>query len=268
MRIVALLTVRNEALYMQRCLEHLRDQGIEACVIDNDSTDDTRAIAEAFIGNGVLRIERAPYPGHMDWVGILNQKQRLAVELDADWFLHHDADEIREAPQPYRSLRDGIEHVDALGYNAINFDEFVFVPHDLTTSFDGGDYVREMRYYYHFAPRAEHRVNAWKKQSGGVDLVSSAGHRAEFAGRNLFPRNFILRHYIVLSAHHANRKYGVERVYSQRETDERGWRPARLQWRHGKFRPPAVQDMKCIDRDGLGIDDPRRAHLFSFVTPS
>ena len=150
----------------------------------------------------------------------------------------------------------------------MNFDEFVFVPQDLASSFEGRDYVREMRYYYHFAPRPGHRVNAWKKQSTGVDLVSSAGHQVAFAGRRVFPQNFILRHYIVLSAAHANRKYGQERVYSQRETDERGWRPQRLQWRKGEYHPPNIGDLKCIDAEGINVNDPRSSHLFSFPVRS
>jgi glycosyltransferase involved in cell wall biosynthesis len=63
MRIVALLTVRNEGLYMEKCLEHLSSQGIETCVVDNESTDDSVAITKTFLGRGVFRIERQPYGG-------------------------------------------------------------------------------------------------------------------------------------------------------------------------------------------------------------
>ena len=98
LRIVALLTVRNEALYLARCLEHLYQQGVESCVIDNESTDDTLAIAQSFLDRGVFRIESQAYNGFFDLTALLKMKERLSQEIDADWFIHHDADEIREAP--------------------------------------------------------------------------------------------------------------------------------------------------------------------------
>jgi len=49
MRIVALLAVRNEGHYMERCLEHRHAQGIEAWVIDNQPTDTTRATVGHFL---------------------------------------------------------------------------------------------------------------------------------------------------------------------------------------------------------------------------
>src|SRR5687768_918332 len=112
MRIVALLTVRNEALYMARCLEHLYRQGIETCVIDNESTDETLSIVKGFMARGVFRIETQAYPGYFDLVGQLMLKEKLINEIDADWFIHYDADEIREAPLPYTTLRHGIEAAD------------------------------------------------------------------------------------------------------------------------------------------------------------
>lgn len=111
MRIVALLTARNEELYLDRCLEHLFSQRIETCFIDNDSTDQSREIAERFLKRGVFRLERQPYLGYYDHVGLLNLKENLADDIDADWFIHHDADEIMEAPSPLASLRDGNDSI-------------------------------------------------------------------------------------------------------------------------------------------------------------
>jgi len=41
---------------------------------------------------------------------------------DGDWYIHHDADEFREAPAPWSTLKEAIQAVDAEGYNAIDFD--------------------------------------------------------------------------------------------------------------------------------------------------
>src|SRR4030066_1080142 len=111
MRVAALLTVRNEELYLAHCLEHLMSQGIETCLIDNDSTDRTLEIARKFLGRGVFRIEHFPFRGYYKWQNCLLDKERLAIEIDADWFIHHDADEIRQAPNPYKTLLEGIEDV-------------------------------------------------------------------------------------------------------------------------------------------------------------
>jgi hypothetical protein len=87
-----------------------------------------------------------------DLRAVLRAKEKLAREINADWFIHHDADEIREAPAPYKTLREAICAVDREGYNAINFDEFVFVPTSDNDSFEGTDYPKTMRYYYFFEP--------------------------------------------------------------------------------------------------------------------
>ena len=55
----------------------------------------------------------------------------LAATLEANWFLHHDADEFRESPWPDLDLLGALERVDALGYSAIDFRVLNFRPtHD------------------------------------------------------------------------------------------------------------------------------------------
>jgi len=227
LRIVALLSVRNEELYISRVIEHLFTQGIEICVIDNESTDATLGIAQKYLGRGVFRIETQPFEGYFNLVAQLSLKEQLSREINADWFIHHDADEIREAPAPFKSLYEGILKADEEGYNAINFDEFVFLPTTDDDSFEGTDYVAKMRYYYFFEPAKFHRINAWKKTNLDFDLVSSGGHGVNFTDRKIYPENFILRHYVALSRAHAIAKYGSERIYSSEEMDTRGWHRAR-----------------------------------------
>lgn len=240
LKVVALLTVRNEELHLERCLKHLYSQGIETCLIDNGSTDRTLEIAKSFLERGVFRIEHLPFHGCFEWEKILLNEEKLASEINADWFIHHDADEIREAPKPYISLLEGIQDADRQGYNAINFDEFVFIPTSDDEDFEGKDYVKEMQYYYFFEPYPLRRVNAWKK-TANIDLHSSGGHRVEFAGQKIFPVSFILRHYIVLSKHHAIAKYG-NRVFSEAEL-AKGW--------HGDRKKFSAEKIKFYGRDSL-----------------
>ncbi|WP_261379325.1 ATP-binding cassette domain-containing protein [Denitratisoma sp. DHT3] len=263
LRIVALLAVRNEAAYMERCLAHLTAQGIDVLVIDNDSTDATVEIARRWLGKGVIGIERHPYPGHYDWQGILRHKAELARSIDADWFIHHDADEIRQSTRPGETLAAAIARLDAAGYNAIDFDEFVFLP--LDDAGDAGqdiDYVADLRHAYYFAPRPLHRVNAWKKTAEPVDLLGHGGHQAEFPGRQLSPERLILRHYPFLSRRHLIEKYTRERVYSDYEVNVLGWHGKRANFQAEESWLPPREELIEPDVDGWDTSAPRRTHPF------
>ncbi len=266
MRIVALLAVRNEGLYLARCLRHLREQRLETIVIDNQSTDASPEIARSFLGKGVSAVTTLPYAGFFDLVGQLACKERLAAAAGADWYLHMDADEIREPPAPFSTLRQAIERADAGGYNAVNFDEFVFVPSGDGDDFTRSDYVAAMRHYYFFEPEPRYRVNAWKNLGIPVDLVSSGGHSVAFDGRRVYPANFILRHYIVLGREHAITKYSRERVYSRQEHLERGWHGWRMTFRPEHLRFPARERLKHLDVHGWDRSDPWPAHGFIRTT--
>jgi len=262
LRIVALLTCRNESLYLARCLQHLYEQGIETCVIDNESEDNTVDIARSFLNKGVFRIETQPYLGYFSMAVLLELKQKLADEIDADWFIHHDADEIREAPAPFKTLYDGIFAADQEGYNAINFDEFVFLPTTNEDAFEGTDYVKKMNYYYFFEPYPNRQIKAWKKIGVKVDLVSSGGHILNFEGRKIFPRNFILRHYICLSKEHVIWKYYSSRVFSKQEVEERGWHGKRATFTPDKLNFPNKELLKIVGDGVWDKSDPWKEHTF------
>jgi len=263
LRIIALMTVRNEELFISRVIEHLYNQGIEICLIDNGSTDKTLNIAHSYFKKGILQIVSLPHNGSFELAKILENEERLAREINADWFIHHDADEIREAPAPFESLSEGIRKADQEGYNAVNFDEFVFLPTADDESFEGTDYFENMRYYYFFELGPLRRVNAWKNTGQAVDLVSSGGHGANFAGRKIYPDNFILRHYIVLSRAHAIAKYGGERVYSREEVEQRGWHGARAYFNPLQLQFPSKQQLKMLSNNrGWDKSAPWKTHAF------
>lgn len=266
-RVVALMTVRNEARYLDRCLAHLIDQGIDVCVIDNDSTDETLAIANRWLGRGVFRIEHLAYPGYFDLQGILQNEQALAQEIDADWFIHHDADEIRQTQSGAERLVDAIQRIDRQGFNAIDFLEFVFVPPNASDANNEHieqtlDYVTEFEQAYFFAPRPFHRVNAWKKGAVDLDLVTQGGHQAIFADRRIAQEKFILRHYPFLSWSHLVEKYTKDRVYSDQEVRERGWHGARANFDLSAARSPDPSVLITPARDGWDISRPLTQHPF------
>ncbi len=261
-RVVALLAIRNEALYLPRCLEHLYQQGVETCIIDNDSTDESLKIAKQYMGKGVFRIERQPYMGYFDLVEQLQMKEKLAEEIEADWFIHHDADEILEAPQANMTLQEALTDVDRLGYNVVNFEEFVFLPADDDSTFEGMDYVTMMRHYYFFAPSEQRLQRAWKKHKQRVELATFAGHHVHFKNKKIYLQNFKLRHYIVLSHEHLLRKYGRERVYSRKEVEERQWHGARAHFDPTRVRLPRREELRNLDTDGWNRSNPFTTHPF------
>lgn len=263
MNVVALLTIRNEELYLERCLDHLISQGIKVFLTDNGSTDRSLDIAKKFLGRGVIRIDHLPYQGNFEWLKVLRNKERAAGAIEADWFIHHDADEIREAPAPYTSLLEGIQHADRKGYNAIDFDEFVFLPVNDRDDHESGDYVDQMKYYYFFRPQEFHRINAWKRTSKPLCLTCSGGHRVEFKNRKVFPVKFTLRHYIALSREHAIKKYSVSRVYSPFETDVLGWHGPRAGFLPKNLRLPSPDRLKIVGSGGhWDRSEPWTSHEF------
>lgn len=259
-RIVALLAIRNESLFIEKCLEHLYAQGIYTYVIDNESTDKSILIAEKFKKKGVIGIESLPFTGVFDLTAQLELKQKIAKSLEADWFIHHDADEIRYAPSRFNSLHDGILSADRAGYNAINFNEFVFLPTSKDESYEGTDYVHSMRHYYFFAPKPLRRINAWKNSGQEIDLISSGGHAVNFPGISIFPENFILRHYLALSVDHACQKYGTARKYSRTEL-QRGWHLGRAKFHENRLQFPNIDKMKIAGSEiDLDTSDPWKRH--------
>ena len=259
MRALALIAAYNEERFIATCLEHLISQGVEAYLCDNDSTDGTVAIAERYLGSGLRGIERLPRDGTFRWRQILRRKEELASELEADWFLHLDPDEIPLGPRPGQTLAEALAEADAEGYNAVDFAEFTFVPTREEPNHDHRDFRRTMRWYYPFAPAEHHRVIAWKRQEQPFDLASSGGHLIDFSERRISPLPFRLLHYLFLSREHAIGKY-VSKIYDPKEVRE-GWHGWRATLSAGEVRLPSQTEMRtAVSDDDLDPSSPRTSH--------
>lgn len=116
--IVALLVTRDEALRLPSALHHLRSLGVDqAIVVDNRSSDATRAIATQ---HDWVRLVDAPgsYAASnfgVNWTNVL-----LDRFTRGHWVLVVDADEVLVFPGsgPGR-LRDLCAHLDAIGSEAL-----------------------------------------------------------------------------------------------------------------------------------------------------
>ena len=256
MRVVALLATYNEERFVGHCIEHLARHGIETYVIDNESTDDTVEIAERFELAG---LETAPRDGMYAWRPLLERKEALAAMLDADWFVHLDADEIRLPPRSSQTLAQAIAKVDALGYTAVNFQEFTFVPTIEAPDHDHPRFQETMRHYYAYSPGRPDRLNAWKRQETRVELAASGGHQVSFPEMSMYPHAFPMRHYLYLSDAHAVSKY-VEREYDPAEV-ESGWHRRRAALRAGDVTLLSQAELKeTRSDDDLDASDPWSAH--------
>jgi hypothetical protein len=225
MRVIALLATYNEERVLGACLEHLFRHGVQVYLIDNESHDRTRELAESYLGQGLVGIETLPRHGVYSWRPILERKEQLAATLDADWFIHLDADELRLPPHSGTTLEQALALADRDGYNAVNFMEFSFVPTRESPDHDHPDFLQTMRWYYPFLPSFPHRLNAWKRQPAPVELAWSGGHQVRFSGLHMYPESFPMRHYLFLSVPQAVEKY-VRRSYDATELAS-GWHRAR-----------------------------------------
>jgi hypothetical protein len=134
------------------------------------------------LGKGLIGLERYPAdgpPATYNWTDLLKRKEELALELDANWFIHHDVDEFRESPWEGVSLRDAIFRVDQQGYNAIDFTVLNFFPVD--NDYEAGSSFVEHFRHYEFGQHAAYsvQIQAWKKSGAGVRLHESGGHNAK-----------------------------------------------------------------------------------------
>jgi hypothetical protein len=228
--VVAIVAAYNEEDVIGQVVRALIEEGVQVYFVDHHSTDKTVAQVEPYRGRGVIGIEKFPADGVEDetvdgfaWEGILRRKEELAQELEADWFIHHDADEFRESPWSGQTLREGIQRVDAAGYNAIDFQVFNFSP--TTADPADGDDIRERLLFYEPGRTFDRQqIKCWKRTGQPVVLTESGGHSAQFPDRRIFPIRFLLRHYPIRSQAHGERKVFQERLprYDPLER-ARGW---------------------------------------------
>jgi hypothetical protein len=228
--VVAILAAYNEEDVIAQVVRAAIEDGVQVYVLNHRSTDKTAAEVAPFLGRGVIGIETFPPDGLRDeaatsfaWERILQRKEELAEDLDADWFIHGDADEFRESPWSGQALREGIQRVDALGYNAIDFRVLNFLP-TIADPVEGDDVRTRLRFYEPGRDFDRLQVKCWKKTRQRVGLTASGGHSAEFADRRVFPVRFLLRHYPIRSQAHGERKVFRERLPRFREAERaRGW---------------------------------------------
>jgi glycosyltransferase involved in cell wall biosynthesis len=232
------------AVHIRRMLTDLLGQGIEAVVIDHQSTDETLAICQEFLGKGLLSIRHLNWEGCFSLTEQLQAKASISDEYSHEWIIHIDADECLQSPHEGETLIEGISRHAANGYDVINFEEFVFLPVSQESVETETSAINSLHYYLYAPKGGESRLmRAWRN-SKRVSNVASAGHLLSGEPYRLAPERFILRHYMVLSQQHAQVKY-VERQYKAEEL-ERGWHANRRNLKPALLRMPDKAKLKKL----------------------
>lgn len=249
-RVVAVMTVYNEEDIIVPALRRLIAQGIEVYVVDNWSTDASHRLAQQFLGNGVIGLERFPAAGPQPYFNLsqlLGRVEELTRRLEADWFVHHDADEIRLPPWPGQNLREGLYRVDRAGFNCVDHTVLMFQP--VNDGYVPGSSFEDYFRYCEFGRQSYDfiKLNAWKNTGSHVTLAEHGGHEVRFEGRRIYPFKFLLKHYQVRSQEH-----GLRKVLRERKAR---WNPAeRARGWHGHY--------DHIGEDFNFLGDPDRLILF------
>jgi hypothetical protein len=216
-RAVAIVPTYNEADVIRHTLAYLLAEGVGVYVLDNWSTDATFDIAASF-GPQLVGLERFPPSGPSSTYElrrILSRVEEIALDLDADWVILHDADERRRGPWPGVGLRQALYAVDRRGFNCIDHVTLTFWPTLGGPIYDGSRDVEDCLTWFEFSdhPGHFHQRRAWKRLTAGqrVQLAPTAGHDVHFPGRRVFPYRFLLKHYPIRSQAHGERKVLAER---------------------------------------------------------
>jgi glycosyltransferase involved in cell wall biosynthesis len=262
MQITAILAIRNEEAYIANCLRHLVQNAIDFVIIDNGSSDASSEIYRRteFAAN-LVDVQDLPFTGVFSLSDQLRRKMEIIDRLRTDWIIHLDVDEVMHSYREGETLNEALSRFDADGWNAVNFDEFVFLPidHDYLPDMVGH---QPMSHYYFFQPYSPRLMRAWKKASG-LSLVEQGGHLLTGSNIRLAPEHLALRHYIVRSQDHAFKKYTTRHFATEEVT--RGWHADRLNPATEAFRFPApatLRRLPCIGHRNLDRTHPWTAHYW------
>ena len=261
MIVTAILAIRNEEAYLANCLRHLMRNGVRFAIIDQESTDASAEIyRRAEFAPGLVQVTKMPFARAFSLADQLREKMTMAESIETDWLVHLDADEIMHSFRPDETLADAIGRLAAGGWNAINFDEFVFLPleRDYVANAPGD---QPMPHYYFFQPSFPRLVRAWRKADGVAP--TGGGHGLAGPDLRLSPETLAVRHYIVLNQAHAFKKYPTRR-FSPAEVAA-GWHINRIGHPMESFVFPAAERLKRLADFGernLDRSDPWPLHYW------
>jgi len=264
-KVLAIISTYNEADVIEYSISQLIDDGVEVYLIDNCSKDDTYAIAESFLGKGLVGLEHFPKPGRTVWnlTEVLKRKEQIFRNArHHNWFMHCDADEYRQSPWPGVGIKDALYYVDQCGYNCVDYTVMNFRAID--NLFEKGDFIKHFE-YFEFGLHSAYFVQrkTWKNLGIAFDIASFHGHDVKFAGKRIFPYKFLNRHYQFRSEEQVIRKLFYDRQPVRTKAKSHGdFLAVKKKWDErncdGLLRcDEQFYDKYLVERlSGIGIPDP------------
>ena len=254
--VLVVITGRNERRHVTPLFSFYEEQGVDVAYLDDGSTDGTLDLVASHLGAPVVWVGSKPFERPFDLAQLLRMKESLMRQAPHAWLIHADMDEYRRAPDDVR-LADALARVAAEGANAVNFQEFTFVPVLESPHHDHPEYRTTMRWYYAFRPREHHRLNAFMpSRLPDFDLVSESGHRLLADGLRVFKDDFVMEHFPFLSLAHFREVY-IGRVFSDEDV-QRGWHGTRTDLGDPALCPAAELNDRRVA--GLILDRARTTH--------
>jgi glycosyltransferase involved in cell wall biosynthesis len=267
MKITAILAIRNEEAYLANCLRHLVSNGVDFVIIDNGSSDGSAAIyRRREFANSLVSVKELPFTVMFSLSEQLRSKMEVIATLATDLVVHLDADEVMHSNVEGETLKEALGRLDAAGWNAANFDEFVFLPIESEYLPEASGHQPIIHYYF-FQPSFPRLIRAWRK-ARGFSLLEHGGHLFTEPDLRLAPEYLVLRHYVVRSQEHAFRKY-TEREFSTEDLDK-GWHRMRINQAKESFRFPPPDFLRKISHpDDFMLDraDPWKTHYWQRPHP-
>lgn len=213
---IPLLACYNEVDIIEAHIDALLKDGAKPIVIDNWSNDSTYEALKKYIDNKKITAELYPASGPSktyDWRELLARKEQIAAQADYGWIVHIDADEIRCGAFPELSMKQNLWLASHYGANAIDFSVINFRP--VNNHWKRGEDLEKCFEYFEFGESRDdytRQIKAWINDGNRASLAEQAGHEVRFAGREVFPYKFLLKHYPLRSDEHARRKLHKDRM--------------------------------------------------------
>lgn len=224
-KVLTVIHFFNEADILAQTIQYLLAQEVDLYLLDNWSDDGSYEIAQKYQESnpGRIYLERFPASGrsgNYEWYNQLEKTEMISKDLDYDWYIHHDTDEMRMSPWEGVTLREAVYWVDRQGYNCI---EHTMTDFRFTTQDSGNIFMEDTFFDFRHEKKMFDRVNTWKK-SEYVDLKSSGGHFVHVTNPKIYPLEFLIRHYPLRSMEQAEKKVFQDRLPRfKKERGERGW---------------------------------------------
>lgn len=259
LKVTAIVAIRNGAFYFSRLCQHARTNGFSLAVIDNQSEDNLQQLIKQNL-DVIETSVMLSYDGKFDLVKQLEAKASVAKNLDADWIIHLDVDELLFSNTKDETLQVTLSRIHDAGFNAVNFDEFVFLPIQRLKPYNAKNY-HTMNWYYFFEPKPNRLIRAFHNTL--TTQVTSGGHNVE-GDLKLYSESMIMRHYMFENRRHAQTKYR-HRIYSEQDLEKKFHRNRTLLQNKELFLPPKKL-LLCAPKSAWSLDksDPKATHFWEW----